>query len=76
LKEVMELPSWMHEELVARVKITSGMDIAEKRLPQDGRLRSAAEDGTPVDFRVSSLRTLFGEKLVLRQREVANRKCL
>jgi type IV pilus assembly protein PilB len=66
LKEVMELPSWMHEELIARVKITSGMDIAEKRLPQDGRLRANADDGTPIDFRVSSLRTLFGEKVVMR----------
>ena len=44
----------------------AGMDIAEKRLPQDGRLRSTAEDGTEVDFRVSTLRTLFGEKVVMR----------
>jgi len=43
-----------------------GMDIAEKRLPQDGRLRSTADDGTDVDFRVSTLRTLFGEKVVMR----------
>jgi type II secretory ATPase GspE/PulE/Tfp pilus assembly ATPase PilB-like protein/RNA polymerase subunit RPABC4/transcription elongation factor Spt4 len=42
------------------------MDIAEKRLPQDGRLRSTAEDGSEVDFRVSTLRTLFGEKVVMR----------
>ena len=42
------------------------MDIAEKRLPQDGRLRSTSEDGTDVDFRVSTLRTLFGEKVVMR----------
>jgi len=42
------------------------MDIAEKRLPQDGRLRFASEDGADVDFRVSTLRTLFGEKLVMR----------
>jgi type II secretory ATPase GspE/PulE/Tfp pilus assembly ATPase PilB-like protein len=44
----------------------SGMDIAEKRLPQDGRLRASVEDGTQVDFRVSTLRTLYGEKVVLR----------
>jgi len=44
----------------------AGMDIAEKRLPQDGRLRSTSEDGTDVDFRVSTLRTLFGEKVVMR----------
>ena len=66
LKEVMDLPKWVHEGLTARLKIMSGMDIAEKRLPQDGRLRIAAEDGSEVDFRVSTLRTLFGEKIVLR----------
>ena len=66
LKEVMDLPKWVHEGLIARLKIMAGMDIAEKRLPQDGRLRSTAEDGTEVDFRVSTLRTLFGEKVVLR----------
>ncbi|HEX5473777.1 MAG TPA: ATPase, T2SS/T4P/T4SS family [Vicinamibacterales bacterium] len=66
LKEVMDLPKWVHEGLVARLKIMSGMDIAEKRLPQDGRLRIKTEDGTDVDFRVSTLRTLFGEKVVLR----------
>ena len=66
LKEVMDLPKWVHEGLIARLKIMAGMDIAEKRLPQDGRLRSTAEDGTEVDFRVSTLRTLFGEKIVMR----------
>ncbi len=66
LKEVMDLPKWVHEGLVARMKIMAGMDIAEKRLPQDGRLRVKAEDGHDVDFRVSTLRTLFGEKIVLR----------
>ena len=66
LKEVMDLPKWVHEGLVARLKIMAGMDIAEKRLPQDGRIRVKTEDGKEVDFRVSSLRTLFGEKIVLR----------
>ena len=66
LKEVMDLPNWVHEGLVARMKIMAGMDIAEKRLPQDGRLRIKTEDGKDVDFRVSTLRTLFGEKIVLR----------
>ena len=66
LKEVMDLPKWVHEGLIARLKIMAGMDIAEKRLPQDGRLRSTTEDGTDVDFRVSTLRTLFGEKVVMR----------
>ncbi|HUF23677.1 MAG TPA: ATPase, T2SS/T4P/T4SS family [Vicinamibacterales bacterium] len=66
LREVMNLPKWAHEGLVARMKVMASMDIAEKRLPQDGRLRVTAEDGHDVDFRVSTLRTLFGEKIVLR----------
>jgi len=66
LKEVMDLPKWVHEGLIARLKIMAGMDIAEKRLPQDGRLRSTSEEGTDVDFRVSTLRTLYGEKVVMR----------
>jgi type IV pilus assembly protein PilB len=66
LKEVMDLPKWVHEGLVARLKIMGGMDIAEKRLPQDGRIRTTADDGQEVDFRASTLRTIFGEKFVLR----------
>ena len=62
----MDLPKWVHEGLVARMKIMAGMDIAEKRLPQDGRLRVQTEDGKDVDFRVSTLRTLHGEKIVMR----------
>ena len=66
LKEVMDLPKWVHEGLIARLKIMAGMDIAEKRLPQDGRLRLMSEDGNEVDFRVSTLRTMWGEKVVMR----------
>src|SRR5688500_1166894 len=66
LKEVMDLPKWVHEGLVARMKIMGGMDIAEKRLPQDGRVRCQGDDGQEVDFRASTLRTIFGEKIVLR----------
>jgi type IV pilus assembly protein PilB len=66
LKEVMDLPTWVHEGVVARIKIMAGMDIAEKRLPQDGRIRAEAVDGQHVDLRVSTLRTIFGEKVVLR----------
>lgn len=66
LKEVMDLPRWVHEGLVARLKIMAGMDIAEKRLPQDGRVRITTDDGHEVDFRASTLRTLHGEKMVLR----------
>jgi type IV pilus assembly protein PilB len=66
LKEVMDLPKWVHEGLIARMKIMAGMDIAEKRLPQDGRIRVTSEDGREIDFRASTLRTLHGEKIVLR----------
>src|SRR6187402_2363324 len=66
LKEVMDLPKWVHDGLIARLKIMAGMDIAEKRLPQDGRVRVATESGKDVDFRASTLRTLHGEKMVLR----------
>jgi len=66
LKEVMDLPKWVHEGLIARMKIMAGMDIAEKRLPQDGRIRVTTDDGREVDFRASTLRTLHGEKIVLR----------
>jgi type IV pilus assembly protein PilB len=66
LKEVMDLPKWVHEGLVARLKSMSGLDIAETRLPQDGRLRITTDDGKEADFRVSTLRTLFGEKILLR----------
>ena len=66
LREVMDLPKWVRDGLVARLKILAGMDIAEKRLPQDGRLRAQTEDGRDVDLRVSTLRTLYGEKIVLR----------
>jgi len=66
LKEVTDLPKWVHEGLVARIKIMGGMDIAEKRLPQDGRVRAQDENGTEVDFRASTLRTIFGEKIVMR----------
>ena len=66
LKEVMDLPKWVHEGLIARLKIMAGMDIAEKRLPQDGRVRVTSEEGKEIDFRASTLRTLHGEKMVLR----------
>ncbi len=66
LREVMDLPKWVAEGLVARMKILAGMDIAEKRLPQDGRSRAQAGDGEDIDLRVSTLRTMYGEKLVMR----------
>jgi type IV pilus assembly protein PilB len=66
LREAMDLPKWVQDGLIARVKIMAGLDIAERRLPQDGRIRAAADDGHEIDVRVSTLPTIFGEKIVLR----------
>ena len=65
LQEVMTLPQGMKQALTSRVKVMAALDIAEHRLPQDGRLKLAAAAGE-VDVRVSVLPTRFGEKAVLR----------
>ena len=65
LRRSIEIPAHLHSEITARVKILSGMDIAEKRRPQDGRILTSAA-GTRLDIRVSTLPSIFGEKTVLR----------
>ena len=65
LVELMTLSPALHNALVTRFKILSGMNIAEKRIPQDGRM-SQVIDGTTVDLRVSNLPMVYGEKVVLR----------
>jgi type IV pilus assembly protein PilB len=60
-----DLDARLHVSLVTRFKILSGMNIAEKRIPQDGRM-SQVIDGTTVDLRVSNLPMVYGEKVVLR----------
>jgi type IV pilus assembly protein PilB len=65
LRELMNPPAGMHASIVSRVKVLSKMDIAEKRLPQEGRIRILAETRA-IDLRVSSMPTLLGEKLVIR----------
>ena len=65
LQEKQRLPKRIQAGIIARLKIISNMDIAERRIPQDGRL-SLKYEGRPVDFRVSSLPSIFGEKIVLR----------
>lgn len=65
LRDMMKPPPGMHAAIVSRVKVVGKMDIAEKRLPQEGRIRIVAE-GREIDVRVSSMPTLLGEKLVLR----------
>jgi type IV pilus assembly protein PilB len=62
----MTLPVKIKNPLVSRLKIMSRLDIAEKRLPQDGRIKLRLGKGREMDFRVSTLPTLFGEKVVLR----------
>jgi type IV pilus assembly protein PilB len=65
LRDVMLLPKGASAAVVSRLKILSGLDIAERRIPQDGRARIAV-DGTAADARVSTLPGLHGEKVVLR----------
>ena len=65
LHEKLVLPKNVHEALVSRIKILSGMKIDEKRVPQDGRFNFRS-DGEEVDLRVSSLPTVHGEKIVMR----------
>lgn len=65
LRELMSPPQGMHAAIVSRVKVIGKMDIAERRLPQEGRVHVVAE-GREIDLRVSSIPTLLGEKIVLR----------
>jgi type IV pilus assembly protein PilB len=65
LRELMQVPKWLRESLVSRLKILAVMDITERRVPQDGRMRGSYE-GHEIDLRVSTLPTHYGEKVVLR----------
>jgi type IV pilus assembly protein PilB len=65
LHEVMRVPKYVHAPLVSRIKIMGDMNIAERRLPQDGRIH-VRHEGKDYDLRVSSLPTVFGEKVVMR----------
>ncbi len=65
LREMLKPPKGMHAAIVSRIKVIGRMDIAEKRLPQEGRVHIVA-DGREVDLRVSSMPTVLGEKIVIR----------
>ena len=65
LRDHLRLPGWMHGALMSRIKVLAKLDIAQQRLPQDGRIRMDAQ-GRAVDLRVSTLPTHLGEKAVLR----------
>ncbi|MBC7082189.1 MAG: Flp pilus assembly complex ATPase component TadA [Firmicutes bacterium] len=65
LRQVMTFPKELGPAVASRIKVTAGMDIAERRVPQDGRVEIRAE-GEEVDLRVSTLPTLYGEKVEIR----------
>jgi len=71
LRDLMQPPSGMHASIASRVKVMARMDIAEKRLPQEGRVRIVAE-GREIDLRISSMPTVLGEKLVVRILDKSN----
>jgi type IV pilus assembly protein PilB len=64
LKETREVPRWMHDSLISRIKVLAKLDISERRLPQDGHIQ--AEDDKGMDVRVSILPSRWGEKAVIR----------
>jgi type IV pilus assembly protein PilB len=66
LKQVAKAPVKLTQRIAARLKVMSQLDIAEKRVPQDGRIKLNLSKTRQIDFRVSTLPTLFGEKIVLR----------
>jgi len=66
LKQVAKAPVKLNQRIAARLKVMSQLDIAEKRVPQDGRIKLNLSKTRQIDFRVSTLPTLFGEKVVLR----------
>jgi len=65
MQEVLQVPIEMRRAAIARFKIMSRMDIAEHRVPQDGRIKLRS-GGVPIDFRVNCMPTIYGEKIVLR----------
>lgn len=72
LRKVMGLPLKIKNAITSRIKIMSKLDIAERRLPQDGRIKLKLGPKRDMDFRVSVLPTLFGEKVVLRLLDKSN----
>jgi type IV pilus assembly protein PilB len=66
LKEIAQPPVQLAGKLSARLKVMSRLDIAERRIPQDGRIKMKLSKNRSIDFRVSTCPTLFGEKIVLR----------
>ncbi|WP_242339454.1 MULTISPECIES: type IV-A pilus assembly ATPase PilB [Anaeromyxobacter] len=72
LYEVMKPPMKLKSAIISRLKIMSELDISERRLPQDGRIKLKLGKGKEMDFRVSVCPTLFGEKVVMRLLDKSN----
>jgi type IV pilus assembly protein PilB len=72
LEEIMRPPVKLKNAITSRIKVMASLDIAERRLPQDGRIKLKLGRGQEMDFRVSVLPTLFGEKIVLRLLDKSN----
>jgi type IV pilus assembly protein PilB len=72
LYEVMKPPMKLRNAMISRLKIMSSLDISERRLPQDGRIKLKLGKGKEMDFRVSVCPTLFGEKIVMRLLDKSN----
>ncbi len=66
MHQVYEIPANITAAVVSRIKIMGRLDVAEKRKPQDGRIKTLSPDGVEIEMRLSSMPTAFGEKLVLR----------
>ena len=66
MHQVYEIPANITTAVISRIKIMGRLDVAEKRKPQDGRIKTLSPDGQEIELRLSSMPTAFGEKLVLR----------
>lgn len=74
LCDIASPPIAIKEKLASRIKVISRLDISEKRVPQDGRMKLSLGPGRVIDFRVSTLPTLFGEKIVIRILDASSAK--
>ena len=74
LMEIAQPPLAIKDKMASRIKVISKLDISEKRVPQDGRMKLVLSKNRAIDFRVSTLPTLYGEKLVLRILDAAGIK--
>ncbi len=66
LNEILQIPKELQSAVISRFKVMANMNIAERRIPQDGRALARRPDGTSIDLRLNSLPTIYGEKIVIR----------